>query len=70
MAYEFKNLNEVPAQDVPTENTTVMAFESGSPRQIPAREFGGKGLVVDLRGHTLNTAGQPTIISDINLPTS
>lgn len=66
MAYEFKNLNEVPTQDAPTENTTVMAFESGSPRQIPAREFGGKGLVVDLRGYTLNTGGQPTIISDIN----
>lgn len=66
MAYEFKNLNEIPAQDAPTENTTVMAFEGGSPRQIPAGEFGGKGLVVDLRGYTLNTDGQPTIISDIN----
>ena len=65
MAYEFKNLNEVPAQNKPTENTTVMAFEDGSPRQIPASEFGGKGLVVDLRGYTLNTDGQPTIISDI-----
>ena len=66
MAYEFKNLNEIPAQDAPTENTTVMAFEDGSPRQIPAGEFGGKGLVVDLRGYTFNTGGQPTIISDIN----
>lgn len=66
MAYEFKNLNEVPTQDAPTENTTVMAFESGSPRQIPAGEFGGKGLMVDLRGYTLNTDDQPTIISDIN----
>ena len=66
MAYEFKNLNEVPAQDTPTENTTVMAFESGSPRQIPAGEFGGKGLVLDLRDYTLNTDGQPTTISDIN----
>ena len=64
MAYEFKNLSEIPTQDAPTENTTVMAFESGSPRQIPAGEFGGKGLVVDLRGYTLND-GQPTIISDI-----
>lgn len=52
MAYEFKNLNEVPAQDKPTENTTVMAFEAGQPKQIPAGEFGGKGLVVDLRGYT------------------
>ena len=52
MSYEFKNLNEVERQDKPTENTTVMAFESGNPRQIPASEFGGKGLVVDLRGYT------------------
>lgn len=52
MAYNFKNLNEVERQDKPTENTTVMAFESGNPRQIPASEFGGKGLVVDLRGYT------------------
>lgn len=66
MAYDFKNLNEVPAQDTPTENTTVMAFENGNPRQIPAGEFGGKGLVVDLRGYTLSTDGGPTTISDIN----
>lgn len=66
MAYEFKNLNEIPTQDAPTENTTVMVFESGSPKQIPAGEFGGKGLVVDLRGYTLNTDGQPSTISDIN----
>lgn len=66
MVYEFKNLNEIPSQDAPTENTTVMAFEAGQPKQIPAGEFGGKGLVVDLRGYTLNTDGQPTIISDIN----
>lgn len=54
MAYNFKNLNEVERQDKPTENTTVMAFESGNPRQIPASEFGGKGLVVDLRGYTIS----------------
>ena len=65
MAYNFKNLNEVERQDKPTENTTVMAFESGAPRQIPAGEFGGKGLVVDLRSYTLNTDGNPTTISDI-----
>ena len=65
MAYNFKNLNEVERQDKPTENTTVMAFESGNPRQIPASEFGGKGLVVDLRGYTLSTGGEPTTISDI-----
>ena len=53
MDYNFKNLNEVERQDKPTENTTVMAFESGNPRQIPASEFGGKGLVVDLRGYTV-----------------
>lgn len=53
MAYNFKNLNEVERQDKPTENTTVMAFESGNPRQIPASEFGGKGLVVDLRSYTV-----------------
>ena len=50
MAYEFKNLNEVAAQDTPTESTTVMAFENGNPRQNPAGEIGGKGLVVDQRG--------------------
>ena len=54
MAYDFKNLNEVPVQDKPTENTTVMAFESGNPRQIPASEFGRKGLVVDLRDYTVS----------------
>ena len=54
MAYNFKNLNEVERQDKPTENTTVMAFESGKPKQIPASEFGGKGLVVDLRGYTVS----------------
>lgn len=54
MAYNFKNLNEVDRQDKPTENTTVMAFESGKPKQIPASEFGGKGLVVDLRSYTVN----------------
>ena len=64
MAYNFKNLNEVERQDKPTENTTVMAFESGNPRQIPASEFGGKGLVVDLRGYTVS--GNPLIIEDMN----
>ena len=63
MAYDFKNLNEIPTQDKPTENTTVMAFESGNPRQIPAGKFGGKGLVVDLRDYALST--NPTTISDI-----
>ena len=66
MAYNFKNLNEVERQDKPTENTTVMAFESGNPKQIPASEFGGKGLVVDLRGYTLSTEVQPTTISDMS----
>lgn len=66
MAYNFKNLNEVERQDKPTENTTVMAFESGNTRQIPASEFGGKGLVVDLRGYTLSTGGQLTTISDMS----
>ena len=61
MAYNFKNLNEVDRQDKPTENTTVMAFEAGQPKQIPASEFGGKGLVVDLRGYTLPESGQLTI---------
>lgn len=56
MDYNFKNLNEVERQDKPTENTTVMAFESGNPRQIPASEFGGKGLVVDLRSYTISGA--------------
>ena len=66
MDYNFKNLNEVERQDKPTENTTVMAFESGNPRQIPASEFGRKGLVVDLRGYTLSTDGQPLTISDMS----
>lgn len=65
MAYEFKNLNEVDRQDKPTENTTVMAFEAGQPKQIPAGEFGGKGLVVDLRGYTPDSGYRYTI-SDMN----
>lgn len=64
MAYEFKNLNEVERQDAPTENTTVMAFESGQPKQIPAGKFGGKGLVVDLRGYILDSTKYT--ISDMN----
>ena len=64
MDYNFKNLSEVERQDKPTENTTVMAFESGNPRQIPASEFGGKGLVVDLRGYTVSQ-GELTI-EDMN----
>ena len=64
MAYNFKNLNEVDRQDKPTENTTVMAFESGNPRQIPASEFGGKGLVVDLRGYKVS--GDSLTIEDMN----
>lgn len=48
MAYEFKNLNEVPTKDAPTENTTVMAFENGSPIQIPANSIkGGSVFVID-----------------------
>ena len=65
MAYNFKNLNEVDRQDKPTENTTVMAFEAGQPKQIPASEFGGKGLVVDLRGYTISDDG-PLTINDMN----
>ena len=64
MDYNFKNLNEVERQDKPTENTTVMAFESGNPRQIPASEFGGKGLVVDLRGYTIS--GDSLTIEDMS----
>ena len=64
MAYNFKNLNEVDRQDKPTENTTVMAFESGHPKQIPASVFGGKGLVVDLRGYTISD--DPFTIEDMN----
>lgn len=66
MAYNFKNLNEVDRQDKPTENTTVMAFESGNPRQIPASEFGGKGLVVDLRGYTVNGNNGLLTIEDMS----
>ena len=65
MAYNFKNLNEVDRQDKPTENTTVMAFEAGQPKQIPAGEFGGKGLVVDLRGYVSADVNEITI-SDMN----
>ena len=64
MAYNFKNLNEVDLQEKPTENTTVIAFESGQPKQIPASEFGGKGLVVDLRGYTID--GSQLTIEDMN----
>lgn len=66
MAYDFKKLSEVEAQDKPSENTTVMAFASGQPKQIPASEFGGKGLVVDLRAYTMNTDGSMNVISDIS----
>ena len=66
MAYNFKKLSEVDVQDKPSENTTVMAFESGQPKQIPASEFGGKGLVIDLSAYTLTTDGSQTIISDIS----
>lgn len=67
MAYNFKNLNEVDRQEKPTENTTVMAFESGQPKQIPAGEFGGKGLVVDLRGYTPDSDSEYTYtISDMS----
>lgn len=65
MAYAFKNLNEVERQDKPTENTTVMAFEAGLPKQIPAGEFGRKGLVVDLRSYTPDS-GHLYTISDMN----
>ena len=65
MAYEFKNLNEIPTQNAPTENTTIMAFEGGVPKQIPAGKFDKKGLVVDLRSYDLGK-DNPTIISDIN----
>ena len=65
MAYEFKNLNEIPTQNAPTENTTIMAFEGGVPKQIPAGKFDRKGLVVDLRSYDLEKNNQ-TIISDIN----
>ena len=64
MAYDFKNLNEVPAQDAPTENTTVMAFESGNPRQIPAGEFGGKVIVID--GDDENTFNWDTMECVVN----
>lgn len=64
MSYEFKNLNEVERQDKPTKNTTVMAFDAGQPKQIPASEFGGKGLVVDLRGYTIS--GELLIIDDMS----
>ena len=66
MAYNFKNLNEVPMQEKPTEKTTVMAFESGQSKQIPASEFGGKGLVVDLRGYTISDGGEQFTIEDMN----
>ena len=66
MAYNFKNLNEVDRQDKPTENTTVMAFEAGQPKQIPASEFDGKGLVVDLRGYTKGPGLDTIMVSDIN----
>ncbi len=62
MAYEFKNLNEVPAQDKPTENTTVMAFESGNPRQIPVSEFGGSAVFVKIEVGDIRTDTDGTVV--------
>lgn len=64
--YEFKNLNEVERQDKPTENTTVMAFESGTPKQIPASEFGGSGYVLKPTMDEIivdESGGRPMIIT-------
>lgn len=56
MAYEFKNLNEVPAQDKPTENTTIMAFEGGVPKQIPASSIkGGSIFIIDTTADDYDT---------------
>ena len=62
MAYEFKNLNEVPSQDKPTENTTIMAFESGNPRQIPASEFGGGAVFVKIEVGDIRTDANGTVV--------
>lgn len=62
MAYEFKNLNEVPAQDKPTENTTVMAFEAGQPKQIPASEFGGGAVFVKIEVGDIRTNADGTVV--------
>lgn len=56
MAYDFKNLNEVPVQDEPTENTTIMAFEGGVPKQIPANAInGGSVFVIDTTADDYDT---------------
>ena len=62
MAYEFKNLNEVPAQDKPTENTTVMAFEAGQPKQIPVSEFGGGAVFVKIEVGDIRTDANGTVV--------
>lgn len=63
MPYEFKNLNEVPAQDKPTENTTVMAFENGVPKQIPASEFGGGAVFVKIEVGDIRTDANGNVVT-------
>lgn len=56
MAYDFKNLNEVPVQDEPTDNTTIMAFEGGVPKQIPVNAInGGSVFVIDTTADDYDT---------------
>lgn len=62
MAYELKNLNEVVRQDKPTENTTVMAFEAGQPKQIPASEFGGGAVFVKIEVGDIRTNADGTAV--------
>lgn len=62
MAYNFKNLNEVVRQDKPTENTTVMAFESGQPKQIPASEFGGSAVFVKIEVGDIRTDADGNVV--------
>ena len=66
MAYDFKNLNEVDRQDKPTENTTVMAFESGQPKQIPASEFGGCAVFVKIEVGDIRTDTDGSVVFDFD----
>ena len=62
MDYEFKNLNEIPHQDAPTESTTVMAFEAGQPKQIPVSEFGGGAVFVKIEVGDIRTDANGTVV--------
>ena len=46
MTYEFKELNEIPAQEKPTDDTNIIALENGVPVQIPFSSMMGSSIFV------------------------